>query len=248
LCHRRVFASIILFAIAAPTTGHATNFLPSGALLRGHAYCDRQSPTRCEHLILVQIRPSPARLVARSIRIRVGSSLRLATQTARRSVRQFGISIRSISESWRLGLQSRIATSICCKLQIQSNIIAHDLELQFPAARIEHSVHLIERRTEAKGAAKQVDKARAAAPVDFIVLDFKGPKLVFETCAELERPGDHTLPRETVIEPQHVVLSAEAGSLRLDVTQAEKIQACVKLETGRVTYRKLIKWPASDGL
>jgi hypothetical protein len=225
-----------------PTLAHATSFLQSRAVRN---CCERTPPA---YLTPVQLRVSPARIAARSIRIQVSSALRVAIRTAGRSVRQLGISMRSISEGWRLNLQRRVAASICCRARIQSNMIAHDLEHQFPSARIERDVQ-VETLVNMKGTTKPgAPAARTAAPVDFIVFDLKGPKLIFETCAELERPQDHSLPRGSVTEPQHVVLHAELGLVHLDVSQAEKIQVCLRFETGQISYRKLIKWPAQDEL
>jgi len=151
------------------------------------------------------------------------------------------MSTRSISETLRVSLQRRIVVSICCREKIQSNMIRHDLSLKYPSARIERKAHLVDRSGNPKrqGLRARDDALEPSDIVDFIVFDHDKPKLVFEGCYEAEKKLSSPKSQAPVDDRQYVVINDGNEQRRVDVTYAEKFQACVKFDTGQVTYRQL---------
>jgi hypothetical protein len=117
-------------------------------------------------------------------------------------------------------------------------MIAEDLPYRFPEARIVRRVQLVEGRYESSLGARRTasDNTSAGNLVDFLILSHGGPKLIFESCIESESRQSSEKGGNKV---QYAILNDESGSHHVDVTRAEKFQACLKIETGEVSYRRM---------
>lgn len=189
----------------------------------------------CGHVALAQIRMPLVRAEVRILRIRVASGIRLLFRKTRTAVIRVGSSLRSAGASLRVDIQRRFVASICCRQRIQSNIIEYDLSRRFPSSTIERDVKLSDQFGNRKRS-NQLDGDDLGIIVD-LVLDHGSLKLVFESCYETEQRTAHSYMNS--VEPQYVVVNEGNQQTRIEVTRAEKLQACLKFESGEITYHTL---------
>lgn len=222
-----------------PQPSKAIPFAPSIGL-RSLACEGNSAETDCGRLVLVQSRVAGARLTTHTLKIRLTAAYRISGSAVRRAIRGIGQSARSASVGARASVQRRIALSVCCRERIQSNLIAYDLPNKFPAARIERRVATIDRNGAPKRTRtrSQTDDPGLSDLIDFLVIDRDGPKLVFESCVETERKVVEVSPAETRLSEEYVVMKEADVLRRIEVTHAIKLKACVKWETGEISYAR----------
>jgi hypothetical protein len=190
----------------------------------------------CQPILRVQFQRTVVRAEVRAIRLRIRSGIGIILRKVTASIRLLGGSLRSAAEGARMVVARRLVASICCRLKIQSNLIYRDLSKKFPSATIKQDVQLNDQFGHPKHftSSNGVD---STAIVDLIV-DHSSLKIVFEDCHEIVqtttiRPGGQSEQSE------YVFAKDGEQETRIEVQKTQKLQACLKLDTGEITYRNI---------
>ena len=234
----------ITLSMAAATVflGIASVAPPSNAALpvrlAGIENCAARFQVGCPPLVLAQARGpriGAGPIIRRSITDFVRSTLRMVGI----SVRRIGVSARSTTAGLRHGLQRRLVTSVCCRQQVHSNLVADDLASRFPGARIEPKVRAHRSTAPARDRERRPEVEFDLDLIDFLIQDRDRQRLVLESCV------DHAYPGVEQTEQPIIYHTASGEMVHVSLDRAEIVRACVDFETGEITYT--VVTPGPDG-
>jgi hypothetical protein len=190
----------------------------------------------CQPILIVQFQRTVVRAEVRAIRLRAKSGIGIIIRKVTTSIRLLGGSLRSAAEGARMVVARRLVASICCRLKIQSNLIYRDLSEKFPSATIKQNVQLKDQFGHPKHFASS-NGVDSTAIVDLIV-DHSSLKLVFEDCHEIEQTTTIRPSRQSE-QSEYVFATDGEQETRIEVKKTQKLQACLKFDTGEITYRNI---------
>ena len=190
----------------------------------------------CQPILRVQFQRTVVRAEVRAIRLRVRSGIGIVLRKATTSIRMLGGALRSAAEGARMVVARRLVASICCRLKIQSNLIYRDLSEKFPSAVIKQNVQLEDQFGHPKHFAPS-NGVDLTTVVDLIV-DHSSLKLVFEDCHEMEQTTTSRPSRQSE-QSEYVFAKDGEQETRIEVQRTQKLQACLKFDTGEITYRNI---------